>query len=76
MVYFAIIYKQKRASPVDPNGELAGMVSYMKASEIYMSAEVGSTTSQVDSTPKNEVDGKKLKTLGSCGCLDVIKVKI
>lgn len=38
---FAIIDKKKPPSEVDAEGELAGMVSYMAASEVHLSAEVG-----------------------------------
>ncbi|KAJ5155371.1 hypothetical protein N7492_008174 [Penicillium capsulatum] len=38
---FAVIDKKKPASVADPEGELAGMVSYMGASPVHLSAEVG-----------------------------------
>ncbi|RJE19913.1 GNAT family acetyltransferase, partial [Aspergillus sclerotialis] len=41
MACFAIIDKTKPGSPADPEGEVAGMVSYMSASPQHMSAEVG-----------------------------------
>lgn len=41
MACFAIIDKTKPASPEDPSGQLAGMVSYMSASAVHLSAEVG-----------------------------------
>ncbi|CAI7609782.1 unnamed protein product [Penicillium pancosmium] len=41
VVCFAVIDKKKPPSMVDPEGELAGMVSYMAASAAHLSAEVG-----------------------------------
>lgn len=38
---FAIIDKKKSPSDADNEGEVAGMVSYMAASEVHLSAEVG-----------------------------------
>lgn len=38
---YAVIDKKKPASTADPEGELAGMVSYMSASALHLSAEVG-----------------------------------
>ncbi|KAJ5115170.1 hypothetical protein NUU61_000929 [Penicillium alfredii] len=38
---FAVIDKRKPASVADPDGEVAGMVSYMSASAVHLSAEVG-----------------------------------
>lgn len=38
---FAVIDKRKPPSEADPEGELAGMVSYMSASAVHLSAEVG-----------------------------------
>ncbi|KAL5357298.1 acyl-CoA N-acyltransferase [Aspergillus floccosus] len=41
MVTFAIIDKTRAPSDADAEGQLAGMVSYMAASPIHLSAEVG-----------------------------------
>ncbi|KAI9926183.1 hypothetical protein ASPWEDRAFT_185869 [Aspergillus wentii DTO 134E9] len=41
MFCFAVIDKTKPASPADPEGQVAGMVSYMSASPVHLSAEVG-----------------------------------
>ena len=38
---FAVIDKKKPPSAADPEGEVAGMVSYMAASAVHLSAEVG-----------------------------------
>lgn len=41
MTTFAIIDKKRPPSDADPEGQLAGMVSYMAASPVHLSAEVG-----------------------------------